>query len=179
MSLVDECVFYCDFRDVSMTIDHLWIFRISVLPFQTDWSYRQKSASLGLYSLRQLPFKAMLVNKNVLTWLLIGWQLCQPIRSHVRKALFADTGFNMDLAWLYRIYIYCRAESRFAPGQWATALLCNDVSHWLGANLEPALYWVKREAILPLMTTTGASPWFSLEVTLWESSELMVANGLT
>ena len=29
-----------------------------------------------------------------------------------------------------------RADSRFAPSQWETALLCNDVSHWLGTNLE-------------------------------------------
>ena len=33
----------------------------------------------------------------------------------------------------------CRADSRFVPSQWNTALLCNDVSHWLGANLESAL----------------------------------------
>ena len=33
----------------------------------------------------------------------------------------------------------CRADSRFVPSQWETALLCNDVSHWLGANLESAL----------------------------------------
>ena len=32
-----------------------------------------------------------------------------------------------------------RADSRFAPSQWETALLCNDVSHWLGASLESAL----------------------------------------
>ena len=31
------------------------------------------------------------------------------------------------------------ADSRFAPSQWETALLCNDVSHWLGASLESAL----------------------------------------
>ena len=31
------------------------------------------------------------------------------------------------------------ADSRFAPSQWETALLCNDVSHWLSANLESAL----------------------------------------
>ena len=31
------------------------------------------------------------------------------------------------------------ADSRFAPSQWETALLCNAVSHWLGANLESAL----------------------------------------
>ena len=32
-----------------------------------------------------------------------------------------------------------RADARFVPSQWETALLCNDVSHWLGANLESAL----------------------------------------
>ena len=36
---------------------------------------------------------------------------------------------------------YCRADSRFAPSQWETALLCNDVSHWLGVSLESVLYW--------------------------------------
>ena len=38
---------------------------------------------------------------------------------------------------------YLRADSRFAPSQWETALLCNDVSHWLGTNLELALYLVQ------------------------------------
>ena len=32
-----------------------------------------------------------------------------------------------------------RANSRFTPSQWETPLLCNDVSHWLGASLESAL----------------------------------------
>ena len=32
-----------------------------------------------------------------------------------------------------------RADSRFVPSQWETALLCNDVSHWLGTILESAL----------------------------------------
>ena len=40
-----------------------------------------------------------------------------------------------------------RADSRFAPSQWEAALLCNDVSHWLGANLESALYYVNRYCI--------------------------------
>ena len=43
-----------------------------------------------------------------------------------------------------KIYTQClmckhRADSRFAPSQWETALLCNDVSHWQGANMESAL----------------------------------------
>ena len=37
---------------------------------------------------------------------------------------------------------YYRADSRFALSQWETALLCNDVSHWLGANLEWALIYI-------------------------------------
>ena len=32
-----------------------------------------------------------------------------------------------------------RADSRFAPSQWEMALLCNDVSHWLGTSLEAVL----------------------------------------
>ena len=32
-----------------------------------------------------------------------------------------------------------RADSRLAPSQSETVLLCNSVSHWLGANLESAL----------------------------------------
>ena len=31
------------------------------------------------------------------------------------------------------------ADSRFAPSQWETALLCNDVPHWEGATLKSAL----------------------------------------
>ena len=32
-----------------------------------------------------------------------------------------------------------RADSRFAPSQWEKALLCNNVSRWLGPKLESAL----------------------------------------
>ena len=40
--------------------------------------------------------------------------------------------------------IVFRADSRFAPRQWETALLCNDVSHWLGASLKSALMFILR-----------------------------------
>ena len=33
----------------------------------------------------------------------------------------------------------CGYRYRAAPSQWETPLLCNDVSHWLGASLESAL----------------------------------------
>ena len=35
-----------------------------------------------------------------------------------------------------------RADSKFAPSQWKTALFCNDVFHWLGTRLESALCYV-------------------------------------
>ena len=38
------------------------------------------------------------------------------------------------------ILISHRADSLFTPIQWETALLCNDVSDWLDARLESALY---------------------------------------
>ena len=46
-----------------------------------------------------------------------------------------------------------RADARFVSSQWETALLCNDVSHWLGASLESALWvcqlqWNQRCCIL-------------------------------
>ena len=50
--------------------------------------------------------------------------------------------FQNSYAWyLYPLGFadYHRADSRFAPSQWETALLCNAVSHWLGASLESAL----------------------------------------
>ena len=36
--------------------------------------------------------------------------------------------------------LYIRADSRLAPSQWETSLRSNAISHWLGANLESALY---------------------------------------
>ena len=39
--------------------------------------------------------------------------------------------------------VYCiwksRADSRLAPNQWETSLQCNDVFHWLEANIETTL----------------------------------------
>ena len=35
-----------------------------------------------------------------------------------------------------------RVDSWFVPSQWEMALLCNDVSHWLGASVESALIYI-------------------------------------
>ena len=44
-----------------------------------------------------------------------------------------------SLWWWMIANDWCRADSKFVPSQWETALLYNDVSHWLGASLESAL----------------------------------------
>ena len=36
----------------------------------------------------------------------------------------------------------CRDQSRYVPSQWETSLQCNDVSYWLGANLDWSLIWM-------------------------------------
>ena len=41
--------------------------------------------------------------------------------------------------------IQIRTDPRFVPSQWERALLCNNISHWLGTNLESAL-----QILLPL-----------------------------
>ena len=45
------------------------------------------------------------------------------------------------IVWCLVLRIYFKADSRFAPSQWETVLLCNDVSHCLGASLESTLYF--------------------------------------
>ena len=58
---------------------------------------------------------------------LVNWLLLSLVGL---ASLYMDWGY---LQWQRR------ADSRFAPSQWETPLLCNDVSHWLVASLESAL----------------------------------------
>ena len=43
--------------------------------------------------------------------------------------------------------VHARADVNFAPSQWETVLLCNDVFYWLGANLGSALHTQTRNVI--------------------------------
>ena len=65
--------------------------------------------------------------------------------------------------------IWPRADSRFAPSQWETALLCNDISHWLGTNLESALlaiWWAYHICILSWWGIYSSSQdiWLALHI---------------
>ena len=48
-----------------------------------------------------------------------------------------------DFSWYSYGALCSRADSQFVPSQWETVLLCNGVSHWLGASLESALCTLK------------------------------------
>ena len=66
-----------------------------------------------------------------------------------------------------------RDDSRFALSHWETMLLCNDVSRWLGASLESALYYVRADfRFAPcqwemLLLCNASSHWL---VASWESA---------
>ena len=52
--------------------------------------------------------------------------------------LWSILSFYTSTPWSSH-HLASRADSRCAPSQWETALLCNDIYHWLGASLESAL----------------------------------------
>ena len=47
--------------------------------------------------------------------------------------------YNITANITYVCFIISRADSMFVPSQWGTLLLCDNVSHWLGASLQSAL----------------------------------------
>ena len=49
--------------------------------------------------------------------------------SNTKTKICEQTGMSLTLT-----NVSDRADSRFAPSKWETALLCNDVSHWMGTN---------------------------------------------
>ena len=72
--------------------------------------------------------------------------------SNISLTFSISSSLNNGSVWaLYLLFVIMRRarfcslnilfHSRFAPSQWETSLQSNGVSHWLGANLEPALLY--------------------------------------
>ena len=87
------------------------------------------AATTSEWSTILLPTKVQLI-LEVKRYIQHGGQGDKPLLKLVMTT-------NYDTIWPW-------ADSRFAPSQWETALLCNDVSLWLSASLESALWpqWV-------------------------------------
>ena len=62
------------------------------------------------------------------------WNVCSQETRINWSHIVNNTSANESTQWTTG-----RADSRFSSSQWETALLCNDVSHLLGASLESAL----------------------------------------
>ena len=66
-----------------------------------------------------------------------------------------------------------RAESRLAPSQWEMSLQSNAISHWLGANLESALYYHCHGSLI--LECSRFSPEYShfvLLILLWSATHI-------
>ena len=61
---------------------------------------------------------------------------------------FSEDSMSLIIMAAIKVQTYhitrLRADSRFGPSQWEMALLCNDVYHWLGANLRLICAYVLR-----------------------------------
>ena len=64
---------------------------------------------------------------------------------------------------------YTGADSRLAPSQWEMSLQSNAISHWLGANLESALYtllmtssawWVHYQQLISAHWNSNSLNWY-------------------
>ena len=73
-----------------------------------------------------------------------AWQIV-----HIFNTVQVDTVWSQ-----YNIRTY----SRFAPSQWEMALLCNDVSHWLGASLESVLQHRNDSEYINVRNLTRGTP---------------------
>ena len=66
-------------------------------------------------------------------WAEPSWRrISQESSSRFRKRI---SSFTVSVKNQHNSMSLLRADSRFAPSQWEMVLLCNNVSHWLGASL--------------------------------------------
>ena len=102
-------------------------------------------SSTGISGLTYVLF----VDRNM--WVVsISSNLFACISFLYRAFLVASPAHFVGFISLYRCVTDSKqADSRFASSQWETALLCDDVSHWLGASLESALELTFRYILFP------------------------------
>ena len=91
-----------------------------------------------------LAASCIIPSSNTHCWL--KYQTCYhslPIFMAIHDCEYLHSGQTISFKLAYAIIVVrsYRTASRFAPSQWETLLQSNNVSHWLGANLEWALYY--------------------------------------
>ena len=114
------------------------------MPLGSLWHHCNVFCSAdGQYTMTE-ETKARLQWNGVITWKPPARLSCS-CTMEVRYFPFDNQICELEFgSWTYNQDEVGRADSRFAPSQWETVLLCNDVSHWLGASLESALGMMRR-----------------------------------
>ena len=116
----------CRFQAYSFLWHHLEVIFPSVTP---------------MYSVTFCITLIVITSRNYWMWYFHGNSTSlKMIRENIAPKIYCKNG-QSPRDHLARMYI--RTDTRFAPSQWETTLLCNDVSHWLGASLTSALYIYK------------------------------------
>ena len=90
------------------------------------------------------PSTESTASKSIQRQLIYHWTLRMYFN---QQAVSVEVGYKSQFICLsrpvsskYIMIDISRADSRFVPGHWETLLQSNAISHWLGANLESALY---------------------------------------
>ena len=128
-------------------------------PIRADWWLKaHRSVS------RKWPLVPCMLNEAMASWWLTKtW--CSPEYENYSDILWLSWHLKLSATWLFNSLFklnmktpkhqwllgslkkgqscqmcFRRADSQFAPSQWDTSLQSNAISHWLGANLESALF---------------------------------------
>ena len=110
------------------------------------WIHNSEASNITLYihkmyKLRQGKF-------IILESAILHWRYIKCIRG---KYIYK---ICMEVEVTYGYFMKCisRDQSRYVPSQWETSLHCNNISHWLGTNLDWSLhFW--------LMVSYNESEW--------------------
>ena len=136
---------YLDVHFVEMP--GMWMIRKNV--FENDVLYRNYYSILWIVAFSAIILVLGIIEHhskitNPLEWIWIydlqpqlGYPVLSSILRHPAKFMYVWWRENNTCCSKYR------PDSRFVPSQWEMALLCNDISHWLGANLESSLKYVE------------------------------------
>ena len=102
---------------------HMW--------FPVNFQWKSSKFSNGICQLSLMPLHQMVL---LMAWCWIWNKRLPELLTMLHDAIMQLAKINVVTS--PNSHCWGRADYKFVPSQWEMALLCNDVSHWLGANLE-------------------------------------------
>ena len=102
-----------------------------------NWKQYTKLLLLSPVYLAFIFCSTQLENKSWLTIFTWEYKITNIVINHTNMT-YVIFCFS-DVTHTHKIY---RTDSRFVPIPWETPLLCNGVSHWMGARLESSMIYM-------------------------------------